>query len=103
MESVTMASASRNWSMTSFEQYVAVMSVTPSESESRGVPHMKHVRDTVGTCVAACWSVLQCVAVYCSSQKGVLCLNHLHDTVGTCVAVCCSVLQCVAVCCSVLQ
>ena len=36
-----------------------------------------------------CYSVLQCVAVYCSVLQ--------------CVAVCCSVLQCVAVCCGVLQ
>jgi len=39
--------------------------------------------------VAACCSVLQCIAVYCSA---------LH-----CVAVRCSVLQCVAESCSVLQ
>jgi len=68
-------------------------------------------------CVALCWSVLKCSAVY----YGVL----YHDTVcRKCVAVCCSVLQfvvlgvmkcshtnveryselqCVAVCCSALQ
>jgi len=40
-------------------------------------------------CVAAWCSVLQCVAVCCSMLE--------------CVAVCCSVLQCVAVCCSELQ
>jgi len=40
--------------------------------------------------VAACCSVLWCVAI---DVKGAL----------QCVAVCCSVLQCVAVCCSVLQ
>jgi len=39
--------------------------------------------------VAACCSVLQCVAVCCSVLQRV--------------AVCCSVLQCVAACCSVLQ
>jgi len=38
---------------------------------------------------AACCSVLQCVAVWCS--------------VVQCGAACCSVLQCVAVCCSVVQ
>jgi len=65
-------------------------------------------------CVAACCSVLQCVAavvVYVVSCHLVV----WHDTsqldiskrklymICQCVAVCCSVLQCVAVCCSVLQ
>jgi len=36
-----------------------------------------------------CWSVLECVAVYCSALQ--------------CVAVCCSALQCVAVCSSGMQ
>ena len=57
--------------------------------------------------VAACYSVLQCVAV-CRSAKfdpiiytGTL--TVCRCSVLQCVAVCCSVLQCVAVCCSVLQ
>jgi len=37
--------------------------------------------------IVACWSVLECAAVYCSALQ--------------CVAVCCSVLQCVVMCCSV--
>ena len=63
--------------------------------------------------VAACYSVLQCVAgvlqcAYCrcvaqthqiaAVSKTVMCRRCVQ-----CVAVCCSVLQCVAVCCSVSQ
>ena len=43
----------------------------------------------MGLYVAACCSVLHCVAMCCSVLQ--------------CVAVCCSVLQCVALCCSELQ
>ena len=75
-----------------------------------------------GQCVAvcrsvlqsACYSVLQCVAVYCIVLQYQLWGAPLLLIVkrgGQCVAVCCSVfqfaccdvLQCVAVCCSVLQ
>ena len=66
-------------------------------------------------CVAAGYSVLQCVAVCCSEHlvatrktlrgaatprytMSVMCCSVLE-----CVAVCCSVQQCVAVCCSVLR
>ena len=43
---------------------------------------------------AVCCSMLQCVAVSCSTRNNL----PLHQM--QCVAVCCSVLQCVAVCCS---
>ena len=48
--------------------------------------HYEVGRDS-SLCKGYCYSVLQCVAVYCRVLQGV--------------AVCCSVLQCVAVCCSV--
>jgi len=78
-------------------------------------------------CVAACCSVLQCVAVpyvidsnvkcdlYMKNRIHVICcivilfVEILSCSVLQCVAVCCSMLQCVAVlhcnamCCSVLQ
>ena len=54
-------------------------------------------------CVAACCSVLQCVAV-CRER---ICGNVSPTLPGTIVlqgvAVCCSVVKCGAVCCSVLQ
>ena len=50
---------------------------------------LQYVTVCCSVLVAACCSVLQCVAVRCSVLQ--------------CVAVCCSVSQCVAVCCSVLQ
>jgi len=65
-------------------------------------------------CIAACCSVLQCVATWVSVNCSALhyaagsqsvwspSLNHVIGVLQ-CVAVCCSVLQCVAVCCSVLQ
>jgi len=64
--------------------------------------------------VAACYSVLQCVAVHCSVSTGRLVqtvsktMCVLQGVAGccrvlVCVAECCSVLQCVAVCCIVLQ
>jgi len=55
--------------------------------------------------VAACCSVLQCVAEHCREGAA----YHVGMTAQTggvedhCVAVCCSVLQCVAVCCITLQ
>ena len=68
-----------------------------------------------------CYSVLQCVAVYCSVLQCVAflslvtlsgnsqftspfhkSLSPLERVSSRCVTVCCSVLQCVAVCCSVL-
>jgi len=54
--------------------------------------------------VAACCSVLQCVAVLHRSPKhGMFSSRSACCSVLQCVAVCCSVLQCVAVCCSVLH
>ena len=50
-------------------------------------------------CVAACCSVLQCVAVWCSVMR----LSDPLIELAMCVAVCCSVLQCVAVWCSVMR
>jgi len=52
--------------------------------------------------VAACFNVLQCVAVSCSVccsalQCVVVCCSVLQHV--ACVAVCCSVSQCVAACC----
>jgi len=49
--------------------------------------------------VAACCSVLQCIAVCCIALQGVA----VRCSVLQCVAVCCSVLQCVAARCSALQ
>ena len=49
-------------------------------------------------CVAACCSVLRCVAMSERVWWALLAYSVLQR-----VAVCCSVLQCVAVCCSVLQ
>jgi len=47
-------------------------------------------------CVAACFSVLQCVVVCCSAMHYVF--RKLQKVAGSC-----SLLQCVAVCCSVLH
>jgi len=80
-----------------------------------GATWLKHMQECVAVCVAVCCSllcvavccrlsqrvtVLQCVAVWCSSavQYGVVWRNVLQ-----CVAVCCSALQCVAVNCSAVQ
>ena len=66
-----------------------------------------HMCDMIHTCVrenAFIRSVLQCVAVCCSTQihdDSYTCARECMHT--QCVAVCCSVLQCVAVCYSVLQ
>jgi len=79
-----------------------------------------HAFTQFGRCVAACGTVLQFVAVYCSVaidegrvfnqfrrcvavrstmlQCVPLCCSVLHDA-----AVRCSALQCVAVCCNMLQ
>jgi len=56
-----------------------------------------HDRRCVEVCVAACCSVLQCVAVVIVHSD----LTH-HDRrcVEVCAAECCSVMQRVAVCCS---
>ena len=61
---------------------------------------LKRCNAHVPLCVAACCSVLQCVAV----------ITHTHQrrfkrrdtSAHLCVTVCCSVLQCVTVCCSEL-
>jgi len=50
-------------------------------------------------CVAACCSVLQCVAAAYHMNKS----HHAGASRCRVFAFCCSVLQCVAVCCSVLQ
>ena len=50
-------------------------------------------------CVAASWSMLQCVAVCCS--KSARKLRAMHSRISTCVAVCCRVLQRVAEFCSI--
>jgi len=71
------------------------------------------VLQRVGVCVAACCSVLQCVAV-CFNLLGVPLINdcdtHMNAAYYTSecsvlqsIAECCSVLQCVAVCYGVLQ
>ena len=65
-------------------------------------------------CVAACFSVLQCVAVCCSALTRTIpdstVSSFFHEHVPACfqhrcIAIGCSVFQCVAVCgcCSVLQ
>jgi len=69
-------------------------------------------------CVTACYTVIQCGAVWCSAVQYVTVCHKLQQrarqkkrlrggavccSVSQCVTVCCSVLQCVAVCCSVLQ
>ena len=43
-------------------------------------------------CVAVCYSVLQCVAVYVQIYREKMCVSM--SDVCQCVAVCCSVLQC---------
>jgi len=59
--------------------------------------------------VAACYSVLQCVAVCCSVDSfNMLLSQQLNSTkllhcIGTLVSVCCSVVQRGALCCSVVQ
>jgi len=63
-------------------------------------------------CVAVCFSVLQCVAVWCIDPLASLdalnvcntlqCVAVFYDVLQ-CMRVCCSVLHCVALWCSVLQ
>ena len=63
----------------------------------RCLSRLRHFKPPKPLEVAACCSVLPCVAVCCSV------LNLQNSQQLDCVAVCCSALQCVAVCCSVLQ
>ena len=67
----------------------------------RQYPYIGQLLHFFQLCVAACCSVLHCVASISFNfveQWVALCCGVMQ-----CVAVCCSVLQCVAVCCSVLQ
>ena len=59
MASVTMASASRSWSMTGVVQYVSVTSYTPGDWLVTGSPHMKHVRLTEGTSAGTYCAILK--------------------------------------------
>jgi len=72
----------------------------------RAVEHVTRAHN-----IKVCYSVLQCVAVWCIVSLLIRLIRAVEHVTRAhniklqhqCVAVCCSVLQCAAVCCSVVQ